>query len=225
LDLVVFSPSLALSPAWRHVFEPGQSIDVVMHSRLALLTVSGGGRLLRSWDSASGALKWEVAIDLGTSESHHSYPLDTTWRLGAVQATMAGKTSGSVVVMVGSWLAGFDARTGDREWTNEIVSSGSMVPCAVFSAESVVYAMLVSEQSQLIVAAYNVSSGELISEQVFPAPWLSLETTSCLVTELHVVCLEGKRMDLYHSSQGALVSRIAVGCPGCAWDLHSLWDN
>ena len=33
---------------------------------------------------------------------------------------------GSVVVMVGSWLAGFDARTGDREWTNEIVSSGRL---------------------------------------------------------------------------------------------------
>ena len=33
---------------------------------------------------------------------------------------------GSVVVLVGSWLAGFDARTGDREWTNEIVSSGRL---------------------------------------------------------------------------------------------------
>ena len=41
-----------------------------------------------------------------------------------------------------------------------------MVPCAVFSAESVVYAMLVADQSQLIVAAYNVSSGELISEVI-----------------------------------------------------------
>ena len=39
-------------------------------------------------------------------------------------------------------------------------------------------------------------------QQALPAPWFSLETTSCLVTELHIVCLEGKRMDLYHSPQG-----------------------
>ena len=35
----------------------------------ALITVSGGGSLLRSWDSATGALKWEVPTDLGTSEN------------------------------------------------------------------------------------------------------------------------------------------------------------
>ena len=36
----------------------------------------------------------------------------------------------------------------------------SVMPCAVFSAESEVYAVLVSEQ-QLIVASYNISSGKL----------------------------------------------------------------
>ena len=64
-----------------------------------------------------------------------------------MQATMTGKTrgvsqnkcllpwlpgllllchlphAGSVVVMVGSRLASFDTRTGDKEWTNEIADS------------------------------------------------------------------------------------------------------
>ena len=35
----------------------------------ALITVSGDGSLLRSWDSATGALKWEVPTDLGTLEN------------------------------------------------------------------------------------------------------------------------------------------------------------
>ena len=76
---------------------------------------------------------------------HHIY---TVWH---------NKWGLSIHMIVGKHNAQF------RDWCTP---PSSMVPCAVFSAESVVYAVLVSEQSQLIVAAYNVSSGELISEVI-----------------------------------------------------------
>ena len=54
----------------------------------------------------------------------------------------------------------------------------SVVPCAVFSAESEVYAMLVSEQ-QLIVASYNISSGKL-KTKVISCSVLSLSPSPSL---------------------------------------------
>ena len=44
-------------------------VCVVPSVSTALITVSGGGSLLRSWDSTTGALKWEVPTNLGTSEN------------------------------------------------------------------------------------------------------------------------------------------------------------
>ena len=58
---------------------------------------------------------------------------------------------GSVVVMVGSWLAGFDARTGDREWTNEIAGSGRWASYCVDASTctSVYQGFTVSMQNEI----------------------------------------------------------------------------
>lgn len=79
----------------------------------ALLSLSGGGQLLRSWEMSTGVLKWELSLelpamtnkrystsihrcDLEVDQSlvHRNYPLDTSWRPGSALATLAGKNGG-----------------------------------------------------------------------------------------------------------------------------------
>ena len=76
----------------------------------AVLTVSGQGQLLRSWDLSSGQLKYEASTSLPPAtpvEGVHSisYPLSQTWRPAGVLATLAGKTGG--------WLEGGGATSNN----------------------------------------------------------------------------------------------------------------
>ena len=62
-----------------------------------MVTVSGNGQLLRSWDVSSGALKYEAQTTLPPSTEQGEmtlYPLTETWRPGRVVATLAGKNKG-----------------------------------------------------------------------------------------------------------------------------------
>lgn len=71
-------------------------IDAVLRSKWGLVTVSGGGRLLRSWDVSTGSLRWEslTGLERDDDQDTGSYPLTTEWRPGGVQATSIGTSLG-----------------------------------------------------------------------------------------------------------------------------------
>ena len=77
---------------WRHVYEREGEVDAVLRSKWGLVTVSGGGRLVRSWETSSGSLRWESPTGLEGEAS--SYPLATEWRPGGVVATLSGSSVG-----------------------------------------------------------------------------------------------------------------------------------
>ena len=69
--------------AWRHAYEnEGGVIDAVVRSKWGLVTVSRGGRLLRSWDVSSGVLRWESLTGLSSKAEQLEYPLNADWRPG-----------------------------------------------------------------------------------------------------------------------------------------------
>ena len=81
--------------AWRHAYEnEGGVIDAVVRSKWGLVTVSRGGRLLRSWDVSSGVLRWESLTGLSSKAEQLEYPLNADWRPGGVVATLAGTSIG-----------------------------------------------------------------------------------------------------------------------------------
>ena len=87
--------------AWRHVYENEESgvIDSVLRSKWGLVIVSGGGRLLRSWDVSSGSLRWEslTGLDGRGEEELTSYSLTSDWKPGAVLTTVVGASAGEIV--------------------------------------------------------------------------------------------------------------------------------
>ena len=84
----------------------------------ALLSLSGGGQLLRSWEMSTGVLKWELALELPSETNKRymqfliridccklasnvflfrfirNYPLNVSWRPGSALATLTGKNGG-----------------------------------------------------------------------------------------------------------------------------------
>ena len=69
-------------------------IDAVLRSKWGLVTVSRGGRLLRSWDVSSGVLRWESLTGFSSEAKQLDYPLSADWRPGGVVATLAGTSIG-----------------------------------------------------------------------------------------------------------------------------------
>lgn len=181
---------------WRQVFEEGLergSMDAVLQNKMALLTVSDGGGLIRSWEPATGVLRWETPTRLpGNGDKH--YPLSVLWRPGSVQATLAGKFQGSVVVASGSHVASYSVRSGDQQWLLELEEGSS---CAVYTVDSDLYVLSAIENDKLIVTQVNASNGQLLRKWDLTAPWLSTATTSCVMAGSSVVCLEESRLDLY----------------------------
>ena len=98
---------------WRHVYESegGGAIDAVLRSKWGLVTVSGGGRLLRSWDVSSGSLRWETLTGLESEGGSFSYPLATEWRPGGVLATLVETSVGeSLSLICASSIVAFCSR-------------------------------------------------------------------------------------------------------------------
>jgi len=65
---------------------------------VAVVTVSGKGQLLRSWEISSGVLKYEVSTSLPIGEWAESSltSLTQSWRPSGVSATLAGKNKGEL---------------------------------------------------------------------------------------------------------------------------------
>ena len=63
---------------------------------VAVVTVSGNGQLLRSWEISSGVLKYEASTSLPIGERAESdlTSLAQSWRPAGVSAALAGKNKG-----------------------------------------------------------------------------------------------------------------------------------
>ena len=53
-------PRTPFIAVWRHVLEDGDVVDRLLIAGRQLLTVSSGGKYLRSWSMRDGSLLWEL---------------------------------------------------------------------------------------------------------------------------------------------------------------------
>ncbi|XP_002731135.3 ER membrane protein complex subunit 1-like [Saccoglossus kowalevskii] len=175
--------------AWRQVFRSGAGgkIDAMLHNESYLITVSGNGKILRSWDAGTGSLVWEevAAVTESTSKPSHA------------QAVFAGQDM--MAVLTSSNVYVHSLKDGTSLWSKELPNSESVNYQWIHCGGDVIYVIGLVENSHISIVSYQLNNdGEPNPQRSLPAAWASVTGVSCIVVgNSNLVCVESLTNSLH----------------------------
>ncbi|XP_038062197.1 ER membrane protein complex subunit 1-like [Patiria miniata] len=185
---------------WRQIFQPGPTgrIDALLYNNEDLISVSGGGHVLRSWEPSSGFLRWEVATSTETATVKESH--------GDADAVFVNNDElPSLAVLSGSNLYVHSLKDGQQIWDQQLPATTNYK--WLYSDGSSVYTLGLVPNSHFNLLKYSAVNGALQNKASLQAAWASLQDTSCiLVSTLQFVCVD----TLTNSLQVASLENINV---------------
>nr|XP_040143935.1 ER membrane protein complex subunit 1 isoform X9 [Ictidomys tridecemlineatus] len=163
---------------WRHVDKgtaEGAVDAMLLHGQDAI-TVSNGGRIMRSWETNIGGLNWEITLDSGSFQALGLVGLQDSVRY--------------VAVLKRTTLALHHLSSGHLKWVEQLPESDSIHYQMVYSYGSgVVWALGIVPFSHVNIVKFNVEDGEIVQQVRVSTPWLHRLTGACgLVDEAVLVC-------------------------------------
>ncbi|XP_077167763.1 ER membrane protein complex subunit 1 [Paroedura picta] len=172
---------------WRHVDKgtPEGVVDTMLSHGQDAITVSNGGRILRSWETNIGGLNWEISMDSGSFQMASLVGLQDSVKYVAVLKKGA--------------LSLHYLSNGHQKWVEQLPDSKTVQYQLVYSyGTGVVYVLGASPQSHINVLAFSVEDGEITKQSRVEAPWIRSLSQSCTVTgEAVLVCVDGATASLY----------------------------
>uniref|UniRef100_A0A8C9UQE6 ER membrane protein complex subunit 1 n=1 Tax=Spermophilus dauricus TaxID=99837 RepID=A0A8C9UQE6_SPEDA len=161
---------------WRHVDKgtaEGAVDAMLLHGQDAI-TVSNGGRIMRSWETNIGGLNWEITLDSGSFQALGLVGLQDSVRY--------------VAVLKRTTLALHHLSSGHLKWVEQLPESDSIHYQMVYSYGSgVVWALGIVPFSHVNIVKFNVE--DAILQVRVSTPWLHRLTGACgLVDEAVLVC-------------------------------------
>ncbi|XP_006866390.1 PREDICTED: ER membrane protein complex subunit 1 isoform X4 [Chrysochloris asiatica] len=172
--------SLEFSPGSKKlVVATEKNVIAALNSRtgdIYAVTVSNGGRIMRSWETNIGGLNWEITLDSGSFQALGLVGLQESVRY--------------VAVLKKTTLALHHLASGHLKWLEHLPESDSIHYQMVYSCGSgVVWALGVVPFSHVNVVKFNVEDGEIVQQVRVSTPWLqSLIGTCGVVDEAVLVC-------------------------------------
>ncbi|KAM9736889.1 ER membrane protein complex subunit 1 isoform 4-T4 [Dama dama] len=161
---------------WRHVDKGSAEgvVDAMLLCGQDAITVSNGGRIMRSWETNIGGLNWEVTLDSGSFQA-----------LGPVGLQEAVRY---VAVLKKTTLALHHLSSGHLKWVEHLPESDSIHYQMVYSYGSgVVWALGVVPFSHVNIVKFNVEDGEIVQQVRVSTPWLRSLTGACGVVDAAVL--------------------------------------
>ncbi|XP_078186701.1 ER membrane protein complex subunit 1 isoform X9 [Callithrix jacchus] len=163
---------------WRHVDKgtaEGAVDAMLLHGQDAI-TVSNGGRIMRSWETNIGGLNWEITLDSGSFQALGLVGLQESVRY--------------IAVLKKTTLALYHLSSGHLKWVEHLPESDSIHYQMVYSYGSgVVWALGVVPFSHVNIVKFNVEDGEIVQQVRVSTPWLQHLTGACgMVDEAVLVC-------------------------------------
>ncbi|XP_074236272.1 ER membrane protein complex subunit 1 isoform X3 [Saimiri boliviensis] len=163
---------------WRHVDKgtaEGAVDAMLLHGQDAI-TVSNGGRIMRSWETNIGGLNWEITLDSGSFQALGLVGLQESVRY--------------IAVLKKTTLALHHLSSGHLKWVEHLPESDSIHYQMVYSYGSgVVWALGVVPFSHVNIVKFNVEDGEIVQQVRVSTPWLQRLTGACgMVDEAVLVC-------------------------------------
>lgn len=187
---------------WRKVFEGKNGrVDSLLHHANALISVSGYGRLIRSWEPNKGYLQWEVVSETKEPTAGKEFGVKGLPGWGAALIGRKNTHSNAGVAMLfGNAVRVYGVKDGSEWWTwkPEFGSSGSPSESSCLALHAVndkVYILLKKSQILMELIALDADSGSVESRNTLPAEWLSEQSSECIVVgHTYLACLEVKSL-------------------------------
>uniref|UniRef100_A0A8D0WC79 ER membrane protein complex subunit 1 n=1 Tax=Sus scrofa TaxID=9823 RepID=A0A8D0WC79_PIG len=136
---------------WRHV-DKGTAegaVDAMLLYGQDAITVSNGGRIMRSWETNIGGLNWEMTLDSGSFQALGLVGLQESVRY--------------VAVLKKTTLALHHLSSGHLKWAEHLPESDNIHYQMVYSYGSgVVWALGVVPFSHVNIVKFNVEDGEIV---------------------------------------------------------------
>uniref|UniRef100_A0A8C4MFW0 ER membrane protein complex subunit 1 n=1 Tax=Equus asinus asinus TaxID=83772 RepID=A0A8C4MFW0_EQUAS len=169
---------------WRHV-DKGTAegaVDAMLLYGQDAITVSNGGRIMRSWETNIGGLNWEITLDSGSFQALGLVGLQESVRY--------------IAVLKKTTLALHHLSSGHLKWVEHLPESDSIHYQMVYSYGSgVVWALGVVPFSHVNIVKFNVEDGEIVRVST---PWLRSLTGACgVVDEAVLVCPDPSSRSLH----------------------------
>ncbi|CAM5166367.1 unnamed protein product [Eretmochelys imbricata] len=172
---------------WRHVDKgtPEGAVDAMLIHGQDAITLSNGGRILRSWETNIGGLNWETSLDTGSFQMASLVGFQDTVKYLAVLKKAA--------------LSLHYLSNGHQKWVEHLPESESTQYQLVYSyGTGVVRALGVAPRSHLNIVTFSVEDGEITKQLRVSAPWMkSLSGACCVVGEAVLVCADSDTHSLY----------------------------
>uniref|UniRef100_A0A8C0K418 ER membrane protein complex subunit 1 n=1 Tax=Canis lupus dingo TaxID=286419 RepID=A0A8C0K418_CANLU len=167
---------------WRHV-DKGTAegaVDAMLLYGQDAITVSNGGRIMRSWETNIGGLNWEITLDSGSFQALGLVGLQESVRY--------------IAVLKKTTLALHHLSSGHLKWVEHLPESDSIHYQMMYSYGSgVVWALGVVPFSHVNIVKFNVEDGEIVQQVRVSTPWLQSLTGACgVVDEAVLVCPDPK---------------------------------
>uniref|UniRef100_A0A8C4M7V3 ER membrane protein complex subunit 1 n=1 Tax=Equus asinus TaxID=9793 RepID=A0A8C4M7V3_EQUAS len=172
---------------WRHV-DKGTAegaVDAMLLYGQDAITVSNGGRIMRSWETNIGGLNWEITLDSGSFQALGLVGLQESVRY--------------IAVLKKTTLALHHLSSGHLKWVEHLPESDSIHYQMVYSYGSgVVWALGVVPFSHVNIVKFNVEDGEIVQQVRVSTPWLRSLTGACgVVDEAVLVCPDPSSRSLH----------------------------
>nr|XP_033778407.1 ER membrane protein complex subunit 1 isoform X2 [Geotrypetes seraphini] len=149
------------------------------------VTVSGGGRLLRSWETNIGGLNWETSLETGSFQ----------------MASLVG-TQGMVryvAVLKKGVLSLHYLSNGHQKWAEHLPESETVQYQLVYSyGKGVIHVLGVAPQSYVDIITFSMEDGEITKQVKVAAPWITTLNGACgVIDQGLLVCADKGTRSLY----------------------------
>jgi hypothetical protein len=182
---------------WRRVLErSNNTIDKLLHFSDKLISLSGRGKFLRSWDPASGNIIWEKTFAVDESLERYT------------DAVVSDKYTENVFVIAGKNIKAFSIASGKEIWSKEETRNVFGLMIHIDSLYTVG-----NENGKVFMQKLNIKTGKEENSHVVAAPWLFQKERSCIFITDVVVCadpLEKMLHTLQLQSEGIFVQSTSI---------------
>ncbi|XDV45908.1 hypothetical protein PO909_013917 [Leuciscus waleckii] len=142
---------------WRHVDKTGPEghIDALLMYGQDAVVVVGNGRLLRSWETTVGGLKWEAVLDTG-----RLYFVFQAAALIGVQDFVK-----YVAVLKKSAISLHDLSSGSQIWVENLPDSDTVQYQTIYSGgNGLVFVLGFVPSSHIVIVEYKIEDGEIMKK-------------------------------------------------------------
>ncbi|XP_033015336.1 ER membrane protein complex subunit 1 isoform X2 [Lacerta agilis] len=172
---------------WRHV-DKGTSegaIDAMLIHGQDAITVSNGGRLLRSWETNIRGLNWEISMDAGSFQMASLVGLQDMVK--------------HVAILKKNVLSLHYLSNGHQKWLEHLPESEVVQYQLVYShGTGSVHVVGVNPQSHFNIVTFSIEDGEITRQVRVAAPWSRTLSGACgVVGEGVLLCADSATHSLY----------------------------